>query len=367
MQVKGKRLEAGMKIIALPRDDNNPYQSLLYGELQNLRVQVTYAGSLTSSRTINQLLLPLEVMIRRIRGVRLVHIHWTSGFEIYGSYRYTFLRRVAQSWFYLWLWTVRVAGMRLVWTAHNVLPLAQWFADDLAARRRLVAAADLVIAHSKATLDELAGLGMAPRRSVVIPHGPYEVTKGPEQLRPPGATQGPRRILFFGTVEPYKGVDNLLAAFAGLPDALDAQLTIVGECRDPSLRASLTDLASRSPRPVIFRFERIAEGEIADLLQEADAIVLPYRRSSTSGSAVLALGHGRPIIVPDLPGLAELPDDAVIRYDRTVQGLAAALSDVVLADAAVLAKMSAAAYAYCASISWQAIARKTLDEISLMF
>jgi glycosyltransferase involved in cell wall biosynthesis len=165
-------------------------------------------------------------------------------------------------------------------------------------------------------------------------------------------------------VEPYKGIDDLLAAFTELPLTLDVQLAIVGECRDPSLRASLADLAGRSPRPISLRFERIAEAEIPDLLQNADAIVLPYKRSSTSGSAVLALGHGRPVIIPDLPGLAELPDDAVVRYDRTVQGLVLALSDLAFADASVLAKMSDAAYAYCASISWQSIARKTLDEMS---
>ena len=63
--------------------------------------------------------------------------------------------------------------MRLVWTAHNVLPLAPVFADDLRARRRLVAACDLVIAHSKATLDQLADQGIVPRRSAIIPHGPF--------------------------------------------------------------------------------------------------------------------------------------------------------------------------------------------------
>jgi hypothetical protein len=54
-----------------------------------------------------------------------------------------------------------------------VLPVTPVFEDDLAARRRLVAACDLVIAHSQATLDQLAELGIAPQRSVVIPHGPF--------------------------------------------------------------------------------------------------------------------------------------------------------------------------------------------------
>jgi hypothetical protein len=53
-----------------------------------------------------------------------------------------------------------------------------------------------------------------------------------------------------------------------------------------------------------------------------------------------------------------------MRYDRTVGGLTNALADVVNADDGVLAKMSSAGYAYCASLSWESIARKTLDEMN---
>jgi hypothetical protein len=93
-------------------------------------------------------------------------------------------------------------------------------------------------------------------------------------------------------------------------------------------------------------------------------VVLPYRKITTSGSGVLALSHGRPLIVPDLPGLAELPDDAVVRYDGTAGGLSGVLASIILADAAVLAKMSSAAYEYCAAMSWSQIAERTLAEIA---
>jgi glycosyltransferase involved in cell wall biosynthesis len=354
-----------MKIFVIPRESNNPYQSILYKEMERLGVQVEYGCLLTSSQTLNQLLLPAETLARRITGTRLTHIHWTYGFEIYGSSRYPFLRRVSQAWFYLWLWIVRISGMRLVWTAHNVLPLGTRFTDDIEARRRLVAASDLVIAHSRATLAELAELGIVPRKSAVIPHGPYEVVRDQEQLSVPATTPGARKFLFFGMVEEYKGVDILLSAFTELPLGLDAELTVVGECRDPSLQASLIDLARRSTRRVDLRFERVPETEVSKLLEGADAMVLPYRQSTTSGSALLALSYGRPLIVPDLPGLTELPDEAIIRYDRTVNGLTNALADLIRADDGVLAKMSNAGDAYCASLSWESIARKTFDEMSL--
>ena len=49
-----------MKVLVLPRDAN-PYQSLLYGEMRRLGVQVIYLGELTPIQTLNLLLLPLEV------------------------------------------------------------------------------------------------------------------------------------------------------------------------------------------------------------------------------------------------------------------------------------------------------------------
>lgn len=352
-----------MRVLVLPQERTNPYQELLYAEMRRRGARVSYLKEPTGSQTLNLLLLPLETAAGRLRGARVAHLHWVYAFDLVGSDRSAFLRLVAEAWFYVWLWTVRLLGLRLVWTAHNTLPLGPVFANDLRARRRLVAACDLVIAHSRATLDELASLGMVPRRSAVIPHGPFTRPAEPDLARVPGDGQGARQFLFFGKVRPYKGVDILLEAFAALPPEAGAHLTVAGECADPALAARLAALAERAPGRVTLRFGWVAGEDTARLLAAADAVVLPFRHITTSGSALLALGHGRPLVVPDLPGLAELPDDAVVRYDGTVPGLTRALADVTEADGAVLAKMSAAALAHVATMTWGEIADRTLSEI----
>ena len=328
-------------------------------------MQVAYLGELTGSRTLNQLLLPLELVGWRLRGTRVVHLHWFYAFELYGTQRYPALRWVAQSWYMLWLYTLRLLGMRLVWTAHNVLPmpLNGVFGNDLYARRQLVAAASLVFAHSAVTVDALRSLGMEPKRSVVIPHGPYTATLGTRLMMAPGTVPGPRRFLFFGRVEEYKGVDVLLAAYEMLPPELDVRLSIVGECPDPMYAKKLLQLAERSGHHVETRFERVPEEKVSDLLDGADVVVLPYRVTTTSGSAMLMLTHGRPLVVPNLPSLAELPDAAVLRYDGTVAGLNAALAELAVADAEVLAAMSAAGEADRAEISWDSIGQRMFDEL----
>jgi glycosyltransferase involved in cell wall biosynthesis len=350
-----------MKILVLPRDPN-PYQGLLYGELERLGAQVSYLGELTPSRTLNLLLLPLETAARRAAGARLVHVHWVFGFGLPGARRFPALRRLAQAWFGAWLRVTRLLGLRMVWTAHNVLPHSPVFADDAAARRDLVGRCDLVLAHSPAALAGLAALGAEPRRSLVIRHGPMGPVT-PAALRTPGTGDGPREFLFFGRVAEYKGVEELLTAFGDLPAGTPARLTVAGQCDDTELRARLAAASAKTrdtggPR---LRLEHIPDHEVPELLAGADVVVLPFRQVTTSGSAELALAHTRPLIVPDLPGLAGLPSGAVTRYDGSVRGLTAALADLTRADSSRLAAMSAAARGYTAQASWREIAAATLS------
>lgn len=351
-----------MRILALPRDPN-PYQSLLYSEMQRYGAQVHYLGELTPSKTLNLIFLPLEVVARRIGGARLVHLHWVFAFALPGGRRFRIIRRVSYAWFLVWVWTCKTLTMHIVWTAHNVLPHEPVFADDVAARRALVGASALVLAHSQSTLAELAALGAVPRRSAIVQHGPIAPMPSAMPLRCPGTGGGPRRFLFFGRIRDYKGVEDLLAAFAALPDELAVHLTIAGECRDINLSHRLEALAQRVAGHVILRLQHVPEVEVTALLAAADVVVLPFRRVTTSGTAMIALSHGRPLIVPDVPSLAELPDQAVCRYDGQVVELTAALVRLARADGEMLAAMSAAARGYASQPGWSEIASATLAEM----
>lgn len=351
-----------MRVLAFPRD-LNPYQSLLYTEMQRLGVRVSYIGELTPSQTLNLLLLPLEVGVRRIAGARLIHLHWVFAFAFPGARRFPVVRRAAQLWFLVWLRTCRILGMHLVWTAHNVLPHEPVFADDVSARRALVKACDLVLAHSQSALAELAAFGAVAPKSVIVQHGPMPRMRSDVALGVPGADGEPRRFLFLGRVQEYKGVDDLLSAFAGMSDDVAVHLTVAGQCDDPQLRSRLCALAQRCGARVALRLERVPEAEVAQLLAAADVVVLPFRRVTTSGSAILALSHGRPLIVPALAGLADLPEQAVLRYGGEVPGLVAALERLARADPQVLAVMSAAALSYVSRSTWREIAGRTMAEM----
>ncbi len=123
--------------MVFPRDPN-PYQELLYAGLKPSGFGVVYVGELTSSHTLNMILLPFEIVVRRIRGSRHLHVHWIFGFAASILGRFAPLRRLSQWWFRLFLFTARHSGVDVVWTVHNVTPHDRVFANDDAARRMLV-------------------------------------------------------------------------------------------------------------------------------------------------------------------------------------------------------------------------------------
>ncbi|MEO3784325.1 glycosyltransferase [Actinocorallia sp. B10E7] len=333
-----------MRVFALPRD-GNPYQELLYGELRGLGFEVRYLADRTPSRTLNLLLLPTELLYARLSGGGVVHLHWVFGFGLPGGPR---TRWLARRWYDVVLAVIGLLRLPLVWTAHNVLPHDQVFPDDLAARRALVRRCALVIAHDEAALRRLDGLGLVPARAAVIPHGSYPAPAVP----PPGATRE-RTLLFFGRVAPYKGVRELVAAFRALPAGHRARLRIVGSCPDPALAEELRAAAGAG---VELDLRRVPEAELPEVFGSADAVVLPFREITTSGSALLALSYGRPLVLPRgvLPGL---PAAAALRYDGA--GLTRALAEAAALDRDVLEAMSRAALDHAARTSWPAIGEAT--------
>jgi glycosyltransferase involved in cell wall biosynthesis len=353
-----------LRLIALPRD-SNPYQESLYGEMRRLGAEVRYAGDLTPSHTLNLLLLPFELAAARLRGWRVLHVHWVFGFKLPGAGRFPLLRRLAQRWFEAILALTPALGIRVVWTLHNVLPHEPVFHDDVAARRALVGASDLVIAHSRSALEQLREtVGVAPRDEVVVPHGPPVRLPAAEKLPPPGTRGRPRTFLFAGKIFEYKGVEDLIAAFAALSPRHDVRLVVAGACPDGALRERLRRAAAPLGDRVDLRLGYVPDGERAGLFAEADAVVLPFRRVTTSGSALEAMSHARAVVLPGLPAFDELPDDAVIRYDDSPAALRAALEWLAQCPAGELERVASEAAAYASTLSWSDSARQTAEAVT---
>ncbi|MGD0394217.1 MAG: glycosyltransferase family 4 protein [Acidimicrobiales bacterium] len=140
----------------------------------------------------------------------------------------------------------------------------------------------------------------------VVPHGPYNHGVRASERRPRGPDD-PVRLLFFGTIRPYKGLEHLIDAFDGLTDAEAERfsLTVAGETWEGwDIPTELIARARHRDR-IVFVNRYVTDAEATTLFSEADVVVLPYLRSSASGPLHMAMSHGLSVIVTAVGGLTE--------------------------------------------------------------
>ena len=370
----GKRTGA---VVHFPADPG-PYQGPLMDALRAAGVEAEYlpvpehVPLPAPLRAVARIVaLPFALVLARVRGARILHLHWVYPFTP-GPSTPTFLRRAARGWFGVQLALARALGLRIVWTAHNVLPHHAVFDDDVAARRALVQAADGVIVHHASTAAELARRFGPPARVAVIAQGAPDVGPLPSRLtarRALGIPSDRVLVALFGRIAPYKGVPVLLRALARLEVADRASLVVLvaGELEGPGTPEGeahgreIARLAAASGVDVRLALHHLSEGDLRTLLAGADLACLPFLRIDNSASVITALAAGLPVIVPAHPSLAELPDAAVIRYDPATfeVGCADALGRILAIGPGGRAAMSGAARRWAAGHGWAAAGRAT--------
>lgn len=197
------------------------------------------------------------------------------------------------------LWLRRLLRRRgLVFTAHDVLPRRTKRRLDL--WRAVFATVDRVVVHGSAAVEQLTELGVPPERIARIPHPLF--TAPADDFRPPNG----RTLLHFGFLRPEKGLDVLLHALPGIAaEVPDVRLVVAGDPLEPvdglERLASELGVASR----VEWRLGYVDAEAIPMLMDQATALVLPYRKIESSGVLATALGHGRPAVVSDVGSLGE--------------------------------------------------------------
>lgn len=212
----------------------------------------------------------------------------------------------------LMLAILRRSGVRTVVLSHNVLPHERSRVDRFLVGR-LLRAPDLVLVHTQQQAAEARGLTDRP---VVVaelaPFLPDAFTAGTPR---PGEH---RRLLFFGLVRPYKGLDVLLRALAR--SGADVGLRVVGEFwgGTEATMALVAELGLTDR--VELRPGYAAAAEVAGFFADVDALVLPYRTATGSQAVSTAFQFGVPVIAtraghladavrPGVDGEVAAPDD----------------------------------------------------------
>lgn len=159
-----------------------------------------------------------------------------------------------------------------------------------------------IVVHTPAERAALAGLTDRP---VLVAALPPHLPAGARCPAPnPGGPH--RRLLFFGKIRPYKGLDLLLRAVARLPDV---QLTVVGEVYGRVLPAAIAG-AGVADRVQVLPGYLPAE-RIPELFAGVDALVLPYRTATASQLVALAHEHGLPVVATRVGNFPDTVTDGV--------------------------------------------------------
>ena len=175
---------------------------------------------------------------------------------------------------------------------------------DRALVGRLLRAVDGALVHTAAERRALAPLTDRP---VAVAALPPHLPAGEPHPAPAGEAPR-RRLLFFGKVRPYKGVDVLVRALARIEDV---RLAVVGEFyRDEAELRSLISRLGLADRVQVRPGYLPAEG-IPALFAAADALVLPYRTATASQLVALAHRHGLPAVATRVGNFPETVRDGV--------------------------------------------------------
>ncbi|MFO0557464.1 MAG: glycosyltransferase [Polyangiales bacterium] len=286
-----------MKILSWPQ----PYEANPY--LHRLRDALGRHGVHTRTERY------LASLSLRTRGATWLHLHWPEWMLRDQSRARAWARAL---WFFAIVDSLRARGVRLAWTAHNLVGHDEPHADlAITFRRMFLRRCALVHGHFPSAEASVRELGFEGRFVMAgHPHAldDYRPTMERERARESlGFSQGDRVLLCFGAIERYKGFDRVCEAFVKLDDP-SLRLLIAGRASEPSALEAV-ERARQGDRRVVIRREFLSREDSANVALAADAMVLGYRAFFTSGTAMLALSMGTPVIGPARNHLAMLESE----------------------------------------------------------
>lgn len=248
-----------------------------------------------------------------------------------------------------WLLNRLAKRTALVHTVHNARP---YHGDRTAmAQARgylsLLPKFDALIAHGERTVEALLAQGIDESRIHIVPHPPMQLAAAtPVDLAALPRSEVPR-ILFFGTIRPYKGLDLLLQACLSLwREGLDFDLAIVGKPFMPIEPFLGAIHGGGFGHRLIADLSFVTEQRLDAHLRAADILAFPYRAIDSSGAFLSALRYGAAMVTSDAGMFGELPSDVAVRFPvGRADALTAALRPLVQ-DAGLRQRAGQAAMTY---------------------
>lgn len=359
-KVSYRRRDDVPMVVTWPVYLSNPYQRLLYAKAGE-GVEVVGGDIDAALRLIDKDVEPRLITF---------HLHWIN--QLFNKVENERDARSIAEAFLSKIETFRAKGGRMIWTLHNTISHDTPFHDlEVEVSRRLVILSDVLHLHSEASIPEIEEHFALPPEKIRISrhgayHGAYPNFVSRAQAREVlGISPKDDVIVFTGQVRPYKGVRQLITAFRQiLKDRPNALLLIAGHVSFDILSTIEPALTEYEMSRIRFTEKFVDETELQVYFGAADIAAYPYSRILTSGSLLLALTFGVPVVIPEVGMTREVLEssDAGLLYDGTVgaTALEAALRKMLgRKDTGQLEHMHRAAADLSQDLDWPDI-RETL-------
>lgn len=271
-----------------------------------------------------------------------------------------------------------IKGPRILVTIHDLIPLKFPHFTPRAKKtrfnflfrwvlRRSVQKADLVIAVSRQTRDDLIKfLGLEAEKIRVIYNGvgrryrPLEPEKVRFRLKEEFGLTAPF-ALFVGRFDPYKNIVGLLKAFKQFIDSTPdhIKLVIAGPSDPRYPEAFETVKSLRLGSKVIF-LDKVDEEELIFLYNGALTLVLPSFYEGFGLPPLEAMACGTPVICSEKGALLEVVGDAALLINPEEEGEMARALEKVCSDEKLRSDMRDRGLKRARLFSWQKTAEETL-------
>lgn len=292
---KGVNLDEAHLLAYYPPVHRNPFQHMLYS--------AAFSQGFACFPVRDKL---EEVGAPPVKAPLAVHYHWVHR-VFTGAETTREAARQANTFLEL-VDAQKDAGLKILWTVHNLLSHSARFVDEeIELRANLAARADLVHIMNPATV-ELCGryYELNPSKTFMVPHpsyfGVYGDYIGAEQARfDLGLTPEDKTVLLFGSLGPHKGARQFISELANLEAALNVRLRVLiaGQPSDADYMEEIYALVSDKANVSLYE-RHIDDQTVQTLFRATDAVVCPYDIGLNSGVAATAATFGRPCVVPDI-------------------------------------------------------------------
>jgi len=252
------------------------------------------------------------------------------------------LTRTLKSKMYLSGLKQKSAG-KLVWTAHNLIAHdANNEAHEYRMIQRLIARCDGIMVLSDAAKSELHLHYDVPSSTSVrtIHHGHYidaypnTVTRD-EARRCLGIGSNEVVYLSLGAIRRYKGHENLIHSFAKTSNA-NERLIITGVSADfdyvNSLQRLIETQSDQCSGTIDFRPSAVPDNKLQYFFNASDVSILPFDSVLNSGSLLLAMSFGLPVIACGQGSIQEVAHPSHSILFQPSDNPVAAISEAIAAS-----------------------------------